>query len=180
MARLILVSGENNSGKSRFAEQLIAKMTGNRIYLATMRPCTEENHRRIAKHKKQREGLHFQTLELPFEVGDAPVRETDVVLLEDVSNLLANVLFEKKGTVNGVYEDLFRLYQRAGTLVAVTITGLEPETGEGDEAGYDEETKAYIRALNELNTRLEDLSDQVFVMQEGEAVRKKGDERCGF
>lgn len=174
MARLLLVSGENNSGKSRFAEQLIGEMTGKRYYIATMKSCTRENEKRIEKHRRQREGLAFQTLELPFEVGNAPIEADAVVLLEDVSNLLANVLFEQKGTEEEVYRDLLRLGTRCGVLVAVTITGLDPEA----EAGYDEETKTYIRALNHLNARLAGLAETVFPMQEGKPVGWKGGSGC--
>ena len=89
MAVLVLISGSNNSGKSVYAEQLIARTSGSRYYIATMRPCTEDNHRRIEKHRAQRKGLGFETLECPCQIGDAPISADGVVLLEDVSNLLA-------------------------------------------------------------------------------------------
>lgn len=175
MSKLILIAGPNDSGKSLFAEQLIAGMPQKRVYLATMRPCTEENHRRIAKHRKQREALNFRTMELPLSVGDAPVSPDEVVLLEDVSNLLANVWFEQKGTAEAVYSDLLRLWKRCAVLVAVTIAGLDPEEESSIGVGYDEETKAYIRALNELNARLEELAEVSISMQKGTAVWKKGE-----
>ena len=55
MGKLILVSGENNSGKSLFAENLVAKSTGKRYYIATMIAKTAQNRKRIQKHKKQRQ-----------------------------------------------------------------------------------------------------------------------------
>ena len=54
MGKLILVLGENNSGKSKFSEEMISKIEGNRYYIATMIPATDENYDRIKKHKKQR------------------------------------------------------------------------------------------------------------------------------
>ena len=73
MAILVLISGSNNSGKSIYAEQLIAKTNGARYYIATMLPCIEDNHRRIEKHRAQRQGLGFDTMECPYQVGNAPV-----------------------------------------------------------------------------------------------------------
>ena len=43
MGTLIMISGANGSGKSRYAERIVARTTGERYYIATMRPCSEEN-----------------------------------------------------------------------------------------------------------------------------------------
>ena len=66
------------------------------------------------------------------------------MLLEDVSNLLANNMFEKDIGPSQVLEDILALSRRCGTLIAVTISGLSEE-------GYEGETAGYIRALNEVN-----------------------------
>ena len=168
MATLVLISGSNNSGKSIYAEQLIAKTTGDHYYIATMRPCTEDNHRRIEKHRAQRQGLGFDTIESPYRVGNAPVSSGGVVLLEDVSNLLANTVFEKGGDPDLVFQDICALNDRCKVLVAVTITGLKDD-------GYDAETVAYINGLNEINQKLFDKASVVIFMQEGIPVYQKGD-----
>lgn len=62
MGTLILVAGENGSGKSRCAENIVAQTTGRRYYIATMQPCSEENLRRVEKHRRQRRDLRFTTL----------------------------------------------------------------------------------------------------------------------
>lgn len=166
--KFILISGSNSSGKSVFAEELISKTQGKRFYIATMKPLTDDNFSRIEKHKKQREHLNFQTLELPYEVASAEIDDNSIVLLEDVSNLFANAFFEKNGNLNSVFADVEKLNQRCETLVAVTISGLKDE-------GYDEETSAYINGLNQLNRRLFDLSDLAFSMENGKAVCVKGE-----
>lgn len=165
---LILISGSNGSGKSLFAEEFISRTEGKRIYIATMKPQTADNFSRIEKHRRQREHLHFDTLELPYEVASAAVDGDSVVLLEDVSNLFANAYFEKNGTVDSVFADILQLKNRCKTLVAVTISGLQNE-------GYDEETAAYINGLNNLNQRLFDLSDLAFTMEKGQPVCQKGE-----
>ena len=168
MAILVLVSGSNNSGKSVYAEQLIAKTAGARYYIATMHPCTEDNHRRSEKHRSQRQGLGFTTIECPYQVGNVSVSSDGVVLLEDVSNLLANAMFEKSGSSDSVFRDICALADRCKMLVAVTITGLEDK-------GYDEGTTAYINGLNAINRKLFEKASAVISMQEGTPVYEKGD-----
>ena len=167
MSNLILVSGANGSGKSRFAEQLIAQTTGKRFYIATMIPCTADNHERVEKHRKQRAGLGFQTLELPHEVSNAPVTPDSVVLLEDVSNLFANAMFETGRGVDAVYDDILGLANRCKLLVAVTISGLT-------DSGYDAQTAGYINGLNQLNQKLFTCAAAAISMQDGQPVYTKG------
>lgn len=168
MAVFVLISGSNNSGKSRYAEQLIAQTTGDRYYIATMRPYTEENHRRIEKHRAQRKNLKFETLELPYRVGNATVTAGSVVLLEDVSNLLANAIFEKNECLDNVLEDICKLLDRCRILVAVTISGLKND-------GYDAETETYIDSLNALNEKLFERATVAITMQDRTPTYQKGD-----
>ncbi len=164
---LILILGSNNSGKSLFAEQLISQTKGKRCYIATMKAQSEDNFHRIEKHRKQREHLQFETLELPYQVGAAAVEPDSVVLLEDVSNLFANALFEQKDSVASVLADIQQLRQRCSLLVAVTISGLK-------EDAYDGETAAYIRGLNQLNQQLFEHADTVFLMENQQPLCLKG------
>lgn len=168
MGKLVLISGPNNSGKSRFAEELVSHTTGARFYIATMRPQTVENEQRIEKHRRQRAAMGFHTLELPWQLCAAQLPGDAVVLLEDVSNLLGNIFFEKGGTPEDAFAEIRALKDRCALLVAVTISGLC-----GD--GYDEETAAYIEALNKLNGQLTDLSETAVVMHDGQAICEKGD-----
>ena len=168
MGNLVLISGPNGSGKSRFAEELVSRTTGERFYIATMRSQNEENDRRIEKHRRQRAGMGFHTLELPWQICEVALPGDAVVLLEDVSNLLGNIIFEKGGTGEDAFAQIQTLKDRCALLVAVTISGLS-----GD--GYDEETAAYVNALNELNGRLVELSQVAVGMHDGQAICEKGD-----
>lgn len=168
MGKLILISGANSSGKSRYAESLVGKTTGPRYYIATMSPQTEENWQRIEKHRHQRQGLDFTTLELPHQVGDAPVPPDAVVLLEDVSNLLGNGIFEEGRGREQVLEDICALLERCSLLVAVTISGLEDE-------GYSGETAEYIRSLAWLNVQLMERAELYVTMEAGTARVEKGE-----
>lgn len=169
----ILVLGPNGSGKSRYAEKLIAHLTPDgapRVYIATMIPYGEEGAERVARHRRQREALSFTTCELPRTVSDAPVARNGAALLEDVSNLTANILFdgERPGSAETAVREVLRLRSRAAILVAVTIDGLTPN-------GCNAETRSYINALSEVNRRLLDRADAAVRLSDGVPEWIKGD-----
>ncbi len=168
MGEIILVSGKNGSGKSRFAEQLAAKFLGERRYVATMISKTPENERRIRRHRQQREGLGFITLEVPYQVEKAAVPLGALVLLEDVSNLLANTIFAHSGNEEEVCRGICTLAARCSLLIAVTISGLSPDC-------YWGETAAYIRSLNRLNQMLFNQAAAAVEMKESAPDWQKGE-----
>ena len=166
---MILVTGKNGSGKSAFAESLVCCAGGARCYIATMIPNGAEGAARVKKHLRQREGRGFLTLELPYVVGDAAIPPDSAVLLEDVSNLLGNRMFERGGTAEETLADIAALHKRCRILVAVTIGGL-------DASVYNGETRGYIEALNALNAALYDLADTVVELRNGVPQLKKGED----
>ena len=169
MGNLILISGKNDSGKSRFAESLIRRIPGERFYIAAMRPCTGENYRRIEAHRRQRQDMHFQTLELPFDVDLAAVTPDSVVLLEDVSNLLANLFFERGEGREEALREIQSLADRCRLLFVVTISGLMDAA--------DAATRSYIRELNDLNASLRELSACCVEMADGRPEWQRGSEK---
>ena len=166
MGQLILISGANGSGKSMFAEQWIGKTAGKRYYIATMLSCTEENEQRIQKHRRQRANLRFETVECPYQVKNVPM-DADGVLLEDVSNLLANQIFVNGASMEDVFSDICELLHRCRILVAVTISGLREEEYEG-------ETAAYIHSLNVLRQKLLEQAAVAVTLQQHRPMYEKG------
>ena len=167
MGKIILVSGSNGSGKSAFAEELVRSTTGRRYYIATMVSHTEENRLRIEKHRQQRKGLGFTTLELPCQVADASVEEDSVVLLEDAANLMANAMFEKGWDAETVCRDILALAERCRLLIVVTISGLYAVEYEG-------ETRDYIDALQAVNECILDRAAGAVTLCDGVPLWQKG------
>ena len=165
---MMLIYGPNGSGKSRYAEGLATRFDGRRSYIATMVSQNEENERRIEKHRRQRAGLGFRTLEIPYKVDEASVDAEELVLLEDLSNLLANRMFTAGGTEEETLEEVLALRRRCRHLLVVSIGDLHEEE-------YDGETAAYIRSLNRLNARLAEAADTVVELQDGRPHIRKGE-----
>lgn len=164
---MILISGENGSGKSLFAEKLAAASKLPRYYLATMVAQSEENEKRIAKHRLQRKDLNFTTVEEPCYVSGISVPADSLVLLEDASNLLGNMLFSIRGTREDALREILQLRDACEQLLVVTISGLSAE-------GYDGETEAYIRDLQWLNEQLYAQADGAVELRHGVSVWRKG------
>lgn len=170
---LTLILGANGSGKSRFAERLATHApVGSLFYLATMRPHGTEGAERVARHRAQRAGLGFTTYELPQTLAPVPVSSKDTVLLEDVSNLLANVMFETDGDETSVLHDIFALEVRCAHLIAVTIDGLTPSPD------FDAGTLRYLTALGTLNSALFSHADTVVALESGTPHVQKGVVPC--
>ena len=93
-----LVFGGAASGKSEYGEKLVCSLprTGELIYLATMEPFGPEAEASIRRHREQRAGRGFSTLERARELAGCPVPAGGTVLLEDLGNLAANELFSEK------------------------------------------------------------------------------------
>ena len=143
---LTLIIGGSGSGKSAFAEALVQKLPEERIYLATMSASDRESLRRIARHRRQRETLGFVTLEQPLRLWEAAVPARANVLLEDLSNLLANEMFSPAGGgVDAVRRGLEHLTAWCGNLTVVTN-----EVFSGG-AEYEGDTLSYIKELAALN-----------------------------
>ena len=120
-----VVTGGSGSGKSAFAEKLTASLgEGRRIYIATMMCFDEEGKKRISRHRAMRADKHFETLERYTDLCGLEVPEDSILLLECMSNLVANEMFDesgaKEGTVEAVVEGLHHLRKKARHLVVVT------------------------------------------------------------
>ena len=111
---LILVFGGSGSGKSRFAEQLASEeQSMERWYIATMNSDgSPETTERIRRHRQQRQGKGFHTLEwscglqnrFPQWVEQHP--EPASVLLEDLGNLVANEVFSPGRLLQSYEEEM--------------------------------------------------------------------------
>lgn len=89
-----LVLGGARSGKSSFAEKLIADSGLARIYLATATAGDDEMKTRIAQHRRQR-GDGWTTIEEPLALVDALTREATrgrAVLVDCLTLWLSNLM----------------------------------------------------------------------------------------
>lgn len=94
--KLIQILGGARSGKSTFAEKLAGQIGDSVLYVATATASDDEMQHRIAEHRRRRPAA-WQTAEIPLHLGRTlreHVRDAEVVLIDCLSVLLYNVMFQ--------------------------------------------------------------------------------------
>lgn len=210
MGRLILVTGGAASGKSEYAEERIRELfrasglPGKRLlYLATMqRDGSSETDSRIARHRQQRQGRGFETLEKACRLEDLKSADMNeaadfsrcFVLLEDLGNLLANEMYLPEGrlstapseeAVGAVQRPLFTADDEDNALYRYVLAPLRSlaEQAEvllivsneifSDGGEYEPETLRYLRNLGRLHQRLSTEAAEVTEVVCGIPLQKK-------
>ena len=173
---IILVVGGMNSGKSKYAEDIIrtrfSDLRG--YYIATMIPYGKFGQEKIAKHKAMREDIGLETIEDPYLEHLDEIYELDkelvnrltddslnkkVILMEDLSNLIANYMFERKNDYKPTINKLLELGER-NELIIVALRMDEKDESQG----YDAATIAYIKEMNKEIELISDIADEVVYM----------------
>ena len=157
---LTLVTGGSGSGKSAFAEDRVLSFgDAQRIYIATMHPFDEESHKRIERHQKMRAGKGFETVECYTGLKNVKLPAGCVVLLECMSNLVANEMFEEQGahdrTVSEVTKGIENLLEQAAHVVIVTNEIFS------DAVVFDGDMDSYLEYLGKINQAAAQRADEV-------------------
>ena len=170
-----LVTGASASGKSAYAEDLLVlAKSAEKYYIATMRPWGAEGAARVKKHRAMREGKGFQTIEAFHTLDALHLPGTGSLMLECMSNLLANEQFELGGTdeeiLDRIQQGIQNLKEQTEDLIIVTNEIFS------DGCRYDAETFRYIRLLGNLNIRMAEEADAVTEVVYGIPIRRKGED----
>lgn len=161
---LHLITGGSGSGKSVYGEKMIMNTNARyRYYVATMHPWGREGEERVRRHQRQRQGKGFSTLEvydhLEQAVFEGKEREHTAVLLECMSNLAANEMFDVGGSREEILERIFKGIQHlqdwAENVVVVTNEVFS------DGVIYGKETREYLQLLAQVNGELARRADRV-------------------
>lgn len=169
-----VITGGSGSGKSRFAEQQILDLgPAKRIYIATMHPYDDESFARIDRHRAMRAEKQFDTLECYTGLKNLEVPEGANILLECMSNLAANEMFEPgaagENTVDEIMKGIAHLKECAANLVVVT----NEICSDGIE--YDPVTMQYQQYLGQINQAMAVIADRVTEVVYGIPLHMKGE-----
>lgn len=149
-----LIIGGAGSGKSEYAEtcavRLAEKDRGTRIYLATMVSGSREADERIRKHRRNRAGRGFLTIERYTALDSLTLSGPGpTVLLEDMGNLLGNEMFLAEGRgAEAVRNGIHHVMEQSRNLIIVANDVFS------DGRKYDAETQQYLHALALLQREL--------------------------
>jgi adenosylcobinamide kinase/adenosylcobinamide-phosphate guanylyltransferase len=171
---IVLVIGGSGSGKSEYAEgRCVAFDSEKKLYIATMEPYDAESFRRIERHQKMRSQKNFDTLECYTHLEEVTVPKGCTVLLECMSNLVANEMFSENGRKNDapqmIFDGIVNISRQAKHVVIVTNQVFS------DGITYDAGTDAYLRMMAEVNNRIGAIADEVVEVVHGIPLFIKGE-----
>lgn len=188
---MVLVIGGSGSGKSAFAEgytqSLSESMT--KYYIATMKVFDNEGQKKVLRHQMLRSGKGFLTIEQQTDLEQAIQKmkeEKRVVLLECMSNLVANEMFSEIEPVQEeiVTERIVKAVRllNANTEHLIIVSNNVFEDGKI----YDDTTMSYIRAMGKINEKMAEIADEAVEVVVGiplflkKAEREEKEKRCAF
>jgi len=178
----IFISGGCKNGKSYYAQHLAkAQQKKQLYYIATMKPADKEDGERITKHRNEREGWGFVTVEQGTDI-EGILQKCDAdgsFLLDSVTALLANEMFRPpdweadelapKKIIAGLSEVFFAV--RDIVVVSDYIYS--------DAALYDGQTEKYRRALAEIDRMAAKACDVVLEVAYTNVIAHKGGKYFG-
>lgn len=182
---LHIVYGGSASGKSSYAESFAMSLQGDGrlLYIATMYPykwnTTEldpETIQRIERHRAMRADKGFDTVECYRHVEHIMAKRQDVLLLECMSNLLANEMYLEQDSDDGGLAETMSEVEKAGVGMSETLSPVSKKIvqalvnlstrvqdvvivtndvfSDGGSLTYDESTREYVKNLAEINCAL--------------------------
>ena len=184
-ASITLILGGARSGKSSYAESIVAKLGNSVLYIATAEAGDAEMAARIAAHRQNRPE-QWQLLEAPHFVGEALARleeRPDVLLLDCLTLLVSNIVIslehQSQQEVEGAVLAELDAILTAQKKLDVPLVVVSNEVGLGVVPAYSL-GRVYRDALGRANQYLASRAGCVLFMVAGlPMVVKNGGEACG-
>ncbi len=161
---MILLTGGVKSGKSKFALELAKNIGPPKVFIASGVPFDDEMKTRIARHRMERE-QDFILYEEPIEIY-RPLREStaNTYVIDCITTWIGNLIH---------YE---RDVEKETDLLLRTLTGKEivitNEVGWGV-MPVNEMSRIFIDYLGNVNKKLAEKSDEVYLLVSGLRIRIK-------
>ncbi|TGK11994.1 bifunctional adenosylcobinamide kinase/adenosylcobinamide-phosphate guanylyltransferase [Leptospira fletcheri] len=181
MAGIILVTGGNRSGKSGFALDTALTLPGRRIFIATCPKIDEEMDRRILKHKEERRGQGWDTVEEPLDLNGVFLKfssqEETVTIVDCLSLWINNLMYDaqqkgqtlEESTVVSITSEMLRSV-RSGFPGKVIFVSGEVGLGLVPDSAL---SRSYRDLLGTCNRTLASESDEAFFLVSGIPLRLK-------
>jgi adenosylcobinamide kinase / adenosylcobinamide-phosphate guanylyltransferase len=158
---VILVLGGARSGKSRYAESLLADRVRRRVYLATAEAGDEEMRLRI-RHHRARRGEDWRTIESPIDIAASIASAGGDAVLVDCLTLWLSNLMAAERDIDAATDELCRVLAQAQAPVVLVSN----ETGLGivpDNAL----ARQFRDRAGQLNQAVAAMADRVFFIAAG-------------
>ncbi|HJA88650.1 MAG TPA: bifunctional adenosylcobinamide kinase/adenosylcobinamide-phosphate guanylyltransferase [Candidatus Parabacteroides intestinavium] len=166
---IMLITGGQRSGKSRYAQDLALSLTPNPVYLATSRIWDEEFRQRVLRHQADR-GPKWTNIEEEKLLSRHDLTGR-VVVIDCVTLWCTNFFFDNQGQVEASLEQIKRefdaLVRQDATFLFVTN-----ELGLGG-VPMDETQRKFTDLQGWVNQYIASKADKVVLMVSGIALKIK-------
>lgn len=190
MKKIILITGGERSGKSRYAETLALQLSTNPVYLATARIWDEEFRQRVKIHQSRR-GMEWTNIEeekylskhnlqgrvilvdcltlwaTNYFFDNSSQNNTDDLIIEK-SEQIANGIQQIENTLHLLKEEFDKFTKQDAVFIFVSN-----EIGMGGTPVNDVQRR-FTDLLGWFNQFVAQKADEVFLMVSGIAVKIKG------
>ena len=168
VAKITLILGGARSGKSRFAEKLIAALPPPWIYVATAEAGDAEMAERIAKHRARR-GADWRTIEAPHNLDRVLTDcRAEPVLVDCLTLWLSNLML-----ADATIEEEMTRVEKALLLATAPKVIVSNEVGSGIVPGHPL-GRCFRDMQGILNQRIAALADRVVLVVAGLPLALKG------
>lgn len=169
MKKIILITGGQRSGKSRYAQELALGLSPNPVYLATSRVWDEEHRKRIMRHQADR-GPEWTTIE---EEKSLSIHQLtgQVVLVDCVTLWATNFFFDLQSDADTALKELIAEFERF-TRQEATFVFVTNELGMG-EMSQNELQRKFADLQGWLNQYIAAKANEVYLMVSGIPVKVK-------
>ena len=171
----IFISGGCKNGKSTYAQTLARRHSGQLYYIATMTATDDEDIMRIKRHRGERVGMGFVTIEQPSDI-EGILGKCDhggSFLLDSLTALLANEMFSVIGDFDSdayerVVAGLSKVLDQIPNIVIVS------DYIYSDAVQYDPFTENYRKSLAALDRLVAMRCDTVLEAAYTQIITHKG------
>jgi len=169
MAKIILITGGQRSGKSSHAQELALQLSANPVYLATSRIWDEEHKQRILRHQADR-GPEWTNIEEEKQLSKHNL-EGRVVLIDCITLWLTNFFFDNQSNIDQslqeAKDEFSQFINQDATFIFVTN-----EIGLGG-MPENELQRKFTDLQGWMNQYFAKKADEVFLMVSGISLKVK-------
>ena len=168
MSKIILITGGQRSGKSRYAEELALSLADSPVYVATAHVWDEEFRERVRRHQERR-GPQWTNIEEEKYLSHHDLTGR-VAVIDCVTLWLTNFFFENQdvdNTLEAVKREFDQFTAHDGTYIFVTN-----EIGSGG-VSVDAVQRRFTDLQGWMNQYIASHADEVILMVSGIPVTVK-------
>ena len=170
MRRIILITGGQRSGKSRYAEELALSLADNPVYVATAHVWDEEFRERVRRHQERR-GPQWTNIEEEKFLSRNDLMG-GVAVIDCVTLWLTNFFFENQNQDTQQVLDMVKAEFDRFTAQDATFIFVTNEIGSGG-VSVDAVQRRFTDLQGWMNQYIADKADEVILMVSGIEVKIK-------